>query len=155
MRKKLKNKIVVAVSGGFDPVHVGHVRLFEEAKKLGDELVVILNNDHWLRSKKGFVFMRQNERKEILRALACVDRVILTSHSQNSKDLSVCRTLQELKPHVFANGGDRTRRNIPEIALCKKIGTKMIFGVGRGGKVQSSSRLLKKFHENSGSNPKS
>ena len=156
MRKKRKNKkIIVAVSGGFDPVHVGHVRLFQEAKKLGDELVVILNNDHWLRSKKGFVFMPERERKELLEGIGCVNKVMLTKHKAGTKDLSVCRTLRELKPRVFANGGDRTRRNIPEIALCKKIGTKMIFGVGRGGKVQSSSRLLKKFHENSGSNPKS
>ena len=65
-RRKVKNKIVVAVSGGWDPVHIGHVRLFNEAKKLGDELVVILNNDNWLRKKKGFVFMPQAERKEIL-----------------------------------------------------------------------------------------
>ena len=66
MRQNKKKKVVVAVSGGFDPIHVGHVRMFKEAKALGDELVVILNNDHWLRKKKGYVFMNQSERKELI-----------------------------------------------------------------------------------------
>ena len=57
------------MSGGFDPIHIGHIRLFDEAKKLGDELVVVLNNDHWLKKKKGYAFMPQNERKEIIQAL--------------------------------------------------------------------------------------
>ncbi|MDP3784939.1 MAG: adenylyltransferase/cytidyltransferase family protein [bacterium] len=140
----MRTKIIVAVSGGFDPVHVGHVRLLGEAKKLGDELVVILNNDNWLKQKKDFVFMSQNERKEILKALACVNRVILTSHSQNSEDMSVCHELELLKPDIFANGGDRTRKNIPEVALCRRIGARMVFNVGRGGKIQSSSWLLAK-----------
>lgn len=155
MRKKRKNKIVVAVSGGFDPVHVGHVRLFEEAKKFRDKLVVILNNDNWLKKKKGFVFMPEQERKEIIGAMGSVDKVVLTKHKPNTKDLSVCETLRELKPHVFANGGDRTKKNIPEIALCKKLGIKMVFNIGRGGKIQSSSWLLKQFNENSGHNSKS
>ncbi len=69
MKKQTKRKIVVAVSGGFDPIHIGHVRLFQEAKALGDELVVILNNDNWLALKKIHVFMPQTERKEIIEAL--------------------------------------------------------------------------------------
>ena len=71
--KKNSSKIIVAVSGGFDPVHIGHVRMFKEAKALGDRLVVILNNDNWLIKKKGFVFMPQEERKEIIEAIKCVD----------------------------------------------------------------------------------
>src|SRR3989344_8382263 len=137
-----KKKVVVAVSGGFDPLHIGHVRYFEEAKKLGDELVVILNNDNWLRVKKGFVFMPQHERKEVLEALSMVDRVVLTSHTAKTDDMSVCDALKKVKPHVFANGGDRTKKNIPEIPVCEAIGTKMIFSVGRGGKMQSSSWLI-------------
>ena len=67
MANKLKSKkIVVAISGGMDPLHIGHVRLIKAARKLGDELIVILNNDNWLKDKKGFVFMSQKERKEIL-----------------------------------------------------------------------------------------
>ncbi|MBI4059666.1 adenylyltransferase/cytidyltransferase family protein [Candidatus Giovannonibacteria bacterium] len=144
MRKKRKNKIVVAVSGGFDPVHVGHIRLFQEAKKLGDKLVVILNNDNWLLKKKGYVFMPERERKEVLEAIWGVDKVMLTAHPPNMKDLSVSEALLKLRPHIFANGGDRTGKNIPEVALCKKIGTKMVFNVGKGGKIQSSSWLVKR-----------
>lgn len=145
---KKKQKRVVAVSGGFDPVHVGHVRMFEEAKKLGDELVVILNNDYWLRKKKRHVFMPEQERKEVIEAFRCVDRVILTRHSPGTEDMSVVKELQRLKPDIFANGGDRFANNIPEVAVCKKIGCKMIFRVGRGGKVQSSSWLLTNYLKN-------
>src|SRR3989344_5928540 len=145
--KKLKKRkeVIVAVSGGFDPVHIGHVRMFNEAKKLGDTLVIILNNDHWLHKKKGFVFMPEQERREILEALKPVDRVILTRHEKNPSDISICRELTALKPDIFANGGDRTRKNIPEVATCHSIGCSMIFNVGRGGKVQSSSQLVKRF----------
>jgi len=140
-----KKKIVVAVSGGFDPIHVGHVRMFQEAKKLGDELVVILNNDNWLREKKIHIFMPDTERKEVIEALSSVDRVVLTGHKKRTKDTSVCRELMELKPDIFANGGDRKIGNIPEVPVCNSIGCKMIFNVGNGGKVQSSSWLLKDY----------
>ena len=144
MKKKKKPKIV-AVSGGFNPIHIGHIRLFEEARKLGDKLVVILNNDNWYGVKGRKVFIPQKERKEILEALKPIDRVVLTKHKPGTKDISVCRELIELKPDIFANGGDRTRENIPEVAVCKKINCKMIFNVGRGGKIQSSSWLLSKY----------
>jgi len=140
--KENKKPTVVAVSGGFDPIHIGHIRLFEAAKKLGDKLVVILNNDNWLRKKKGFVFIPQQERKELLKALKAVDEVMLTVHPKNPKDMSISKELKKLQPDIFANGGDRTRKNIPEVAVCKKISCKMIFNVGRGGKIQSSSWLL-------------
>jgi cytidyltransferase-like protein len=137
-----KKSTIVATSGGFDPLHAGHIRLFCEAKKLGDKLVVILNNDNWLKKKKGVIFMPEQERKEIIEALQCVDKVVLTNHPHNPKDMSVCSELRRIRPDVFANGGDRTYKNIPEIEVCKKIGCKMVFGVGRGGKIQSSSWLL-------------
>jgi cytidyltransferase-like protein len=137
---------VVAVSGGFDPVHVGHVRMFAEAKALGDRLVVILNNDNWLVDKKGKVFMPQAERKEVIEALKGVDEVILTKHEPGEYfiDKSVCKVLRALKPDIFANGGDRHGGNIPEYALCEELGIDMAFNVGHGGKVQSSSWLLTK-----------
>ena len=144
MGKKSK-KIIVAISGGFDPLHVGHIQLLEEAKKLGDELVVILNNDNWLQKKKGFVFMPQQERKEILKALKWVDKVIITEHGLNPKDTSVNRELRKIKPDIFANGGDRTKKNIPEVTICKEINCKMVFNVGKDGKIQSSSWLLEKI----------
>ena len=142
-----KKKIIVAVSGGLDPVHVGHIRLLREAKKLGDELVVILNNDNWLKKKKGFVFMPQNERKEIVKSIRWVDRVVLSSHPQDPKDMSLNAELEKIRPNIFANGGDRTKKNIPEITVCKEINCRMVFNVGSGGKVQSSSWLIKKIFE--------
>ena len=140
-----KKKITVAVSGGFDPLHVGHIRLFKEARALGDELVVILNNDCWLKKKKRFVFMPQEERKELIESLQWVDKVVISSHTPNSRDMSVSGELKRIRPDIFANGGDRIRKNIPEISTCREINCKMVFNVGRGGKVQSSSWLLSKF----------
>lgn len=144
---KNTRRIIVAVSGGFDPVHSGHIKLFKEAKKLGDELVVILNNDNWLKKKKGFVFMREEERKIVIESIKWVDRVIISDHASNPKDMSVGKELEKLVPDIFANGGDRKFSNIPEVDVCKRLGIKMIFNVG-GGKIQSSSWLLKSFLDN-------
>ena len=139
----MENK-VVAVSGGFDPLHIGHVRMFEAAKKLGDKLVVIINNDNWIELKKGKAFMPEQERKELIEALRVVDDVVLTKHKPGTDDLSICEVLKEIKPDIFANGGDRKEDNIPEVAVCKEIGCEMVFNVGEGGKVQSSSWLVDK-----------
>ncbi len=147
MSKLNKNKkgIIVAVSGGMDPLHIGHVRLFQEAKKLGDKLIVILNNDNWLLAKKGYVFMPERERKEILEALSSVDKVVLTKHPKNPRDMSVCSELSAIRPDIFANGGDRKPKNLPaaEVATCRVIKCKMVYNIGKGGKVQSSSWLVK------------
>ena len=134
---------VVVVSGGFDPIHIGHVRYFKEAKKLGNKLVVILNNDNWLKAKKGYVFMPEADRKEIIEAFACVDDVILSFHEAPPQDMSVCSELEVLKPDIFANGGDRFSDNVPEKALCKDLNIQTIFTVG-GDKIRSSSDLVKK-----------
>lgn len=135
------------VSGGFDPVHIGHVRMFNEARALGDRLVVILNNDNWLMLKKGFAFMPEAERKEVIEAFRTVDEVVLTKHEAGTTDMSICKALEDLRPDIFANGGDRKLENIPEVATCEAIGCEMVFNVGRGGKVQSSSELAKKIRE--------
>ncbi len=148
-----KRKLTVAVSGGFDPLHIGHVRLFEEARKLGDELVVILNNDNWLRKKKGYVFMEEQERREVIKALRSVDRVVLTSHQKNAKDMSVSRALRTIRPDIFANGGDRNIPDSkkkssslnPEVELCRRLGIQMAWNLGKGGKIQSSSWLLRSY----------
>ena len=146
MKQKRQKKIVV-VSGGFDPVHIGHVRMFNEARKLGDKLIVILNNDNWLKLKKGYVFMPEHERKEILEAFEAVDKVILSKHEKNTKDISISKELRSIRPHVFAKGGDRHSGNIPtpEVTVCNEIGCVIINNIGFGGKVQSSSELVKKF----------
>lgn len=141
-----KKIITVVVSGGFDPIHPGHTRLFNEARKLGDRLIVILNNDNWIKLKKGKGFMNEKERKEVIEALRAVDKVVLTKHKPGTTDLSVCDALLELRPDIFANGGDRKIGNIPEVAVCKQIGCDMVFNVGKGGKIQSSSWLLANYH---------
>ncbi len=141
-----KKKKLVMVSGGFDPVHIGHVRLFKEARKLGDKLVVLLNNDNWLIYKKGFVFMPEHERKEVIEAFEGVDEVIVSSHKKNTKDISISKEIRAIRPHVFAKGGDRHVGNIPtpEVLVCREIGCVIVNDVGFGGKVQSSSELVKK-----------
>lgn len=134
----------MAVSGGFDPIHIGHVRMFAQARKLGDKLVVIVNNDHWLRDKKGFAFMSENERVEIIKSFPHVDKVVLTDHKPGDKDRSVSRTLRKVAPHIFANGGDRVKGNVPEDEVCEELGIEMRYNVGKGGKVQSSSWMIGK-----------
>ncbi len=146
--QRIKPKKVVMISGGFDPIHIGHVRYIQEAKKLGDILVVVINNDNWYKVKGRPVFMPEGERKEIIEALSCVDKVILSSHPRGTKDISVCKEIIKIKPHIFANGGDRFADNIPEFKLCNDLGIKMVFNVGRGGKVRSSSELLKAYSKN-------
>ncbi len=142
------------VSGGFDPVHIGHVRMFKEAKKLGNELVVVINNDNWLHFKKGFAFMSEADRKEIIESFGSVDRVVLTSHEPNTNDITVCRELELLRPHIFANGGDRKENvPVPEYEICRRLGIEMVFNVG-GGKVRSSSELVKKVLKKKGKNKK-
>ena len=117
----------------------------EEARSLGDRLVVILNNDNWLRKKKGYVFMGEKERAGIVRAIRSVDDVIITSHQGNPGDMSVCAELEALLPDIFANGGDRKPDGdpVPEVALCEKLGIEVVYNVG-GGKIQSSSELVRK-----------
>lgn len=146
MTPSKSDKIVVAVSGGFDPIHIGHVRLLKEAKALGDTLIVILNNNNWLTNKKTYVFMDEQERMEILKAIRYVDDVILTSHQLGDIRTDVCQELELIKPDIFANGGDRYATNIPEYATCQKINCGMEFNVG-GGKQQSSSWLTDKVRK--------
>ncbi len=138
----MKKQTVVAVSGGFDPVHVGHMHLFRDARALGDKLLVILNEDEWLMRKKGYVFMPQEERKELLYHIRWVDEVVLRD-PRETYDIS--HMLEKLRVDIFANGGnDRSNEEeIPETAVCKKLGIKMIFNVGDTGKPQSSSWLVK------------
>ena len=134
----MKKKITVMVSGGFDTIHIGHIKMFQEAKKLGDKLVVIVNSDRFLKEKKGYAFMTLRERMMIIRSIACVDKVIRCCDS----DQTVCRTLTIHRPDIFANGGDRKKGNIPEYDICKRFGIKMVFNVG-GNKKQSSSKLIR------------
>ena len=130
---------IVAVSGGFDPVHIGHIRYLKEASEIG-RVLVMLNSDEWLTRKKGTPFMLYEERKEILEAIRYVYKVVPVIDS----DDSVAESIIHYKPDVFAKGGDRTIENIPEKEkeACKQIGAKLMVGIG-GKKVQSSSWLIK------------
>ena len=130
-----KNKIRVAVSGYFDPIHVGHLEYLRMAKELGDSLVVIVNNNHQCKLKKGKHFMDENDRVEIVKALRFVDEVFLSVDN----DRTVCKSLEEIKPDVFANGGDRATSEVPETPVCKKFNIKMVDGLG--DKIRSSSFL--------------
>ena len=132
---------IVLVTGGFDPIHSGHIAYFESAKKLGDKLIVGLNSDAWLARKKGRAFMPMSERSALVGALSIVDQVVV----YNDDDGSSCDAIRLLKTRypndtiVFANGGDRTKDNIPEMIFDD---VEFIFGVGGEDKKNSSSWIL-------------
>ena len=132
---------IIAASGYFDPLHVGHIECLEKAKQLGDKLVVIVNNNTQTKLKKGSFFMSQEDRIKIVSSLRCVDEVFLSIDEDNS----VCKSLEELKPDIFAKGGDRTIGEIPETPICNKLGIKIIDGLGE--KIRSSSNIIKKSQE--------
>ena len=126
---------VVAISGYFDPIHVGHLEYINMAKKLGDKLVVIVNNNYQCELKKGKPFMDEKDRVTIISNLKNVDEVFLSI----DKDKTVCASLEKIKPDIFANGGDRKNYEIPESVICKKYDIKIIDGLGE--KIRSSSDL--------------
>jgi|SaaInlStandDraft_2_1057019.scaffolds.fasta_scaffold47765_3 cytidyltransferase-like protein len=131
-------EIVVATSGGFDPMHVGHLRCIQDAAELGDILVVIVNSDGFLQRKKGFSFMPHQERMEIIAGITGVDYVV----GWDDGSQTVTDALDILQPAIFAKGGDRdAAANVPEYDLCAKIGCEVKFNIG-GGKIQSSSNLI-------------
>lgn len=130
-----KNMKTIAVSGYFIWTHIGHIEYFREAKKYG-RVIVILNNDEQQILKYGKVIVSLKERAEIIKEMRNVDCVIASI----DKDRSVCKTLERIRPDIFANGGDRTNENIPEIETCERLGIQLIFGLGE--KIQSSSKLI-------------
>ncbi|MBL6591955.1 MAG: adenylyltransferase/cytidyltransferase family protein [Flavobacteriaceae bacterium] len=125
----------VAISGYFDPIHVGHLEYITEARKLGDKLIVIVNNNQQCVLKKGKPFMDEKDRVLITSSLKDVDEVFLSV----DHDKTVCKSLELLKPDIFANGGDRKNYEIPESAICKKYNIQIIDGLGE--KIRSSSDL--------------
>ena len=131
----MNNQVVVAVSGYFDPLNFWHVEFFQLAKDLGSKLIVIVNNNHQAEMKKGSFFMDEKDRMEIVAALRHVDEVFLSI----DKDNSVCKSLEFIKPNIFANGGDRSLDEIPETAIMEKYNIKMVDGLG--DKIRSSSDL--------------
>ena len=126
----------IMVSGGFDPIHVGHVRMIREAAQHGG-VVVVANSDDWLLRKKGYIFMPWEERAEIIRS---IEGVVSVEHVDD-QDNTVCEAIARCRPDVFANGGDRKGDNTPEVELCNQLGIELMWNVG-GGKIQSSSELV-------------
>jgi D-beta-D-heptose 7-phosphate kinase/D-beta-D-heptose 1-phosphate adenosyltransferase len=138
----MSDKKTIAISGGMDPIHIGHVKMIQAAAELG-ELTVILNSDAWLKRKKGYVFMPYEERKYLLESVKGVSVV----SAVDDTDGTVCEALQRLQPDMFGNGGDRTSDNTPEKEVCLDIGIRMIWNLG-GQKVQSSSELVRTYVKN-------
>lgn len=137
---------IVLVTGGFDPLHSGHINYFNEAKQLGDMLIVGVNSDEWLKRKKGQSFMPWVERSTIVAALNTVDRVIDFDDSDNSARGAIIK-LREFYPKseiIFANGGDRTAVNIPEMDI-EDNNITFKFGVGGENKINSSSWILQEW----------
>ena len=144
-KKEDKKRPTVMVSGGFDPVHAGHIRLIRAAARHGD-VIVIANSDEWLFRKKGFVFMDFESRAEILNAV----KGVVIVDSVDDSDGTVCDAIYRHKPTYFANGGDRGRNNTPEQSVCEELGVELLWGVGGDKKLASSSDLVenvRKFEE--------
>ena len=137
---------VVIVTGGFDPLHSGHIEYFKDAASLGDYLVVGVNSDEWLKHKKGRSFMSLNERVNIIQHLQMVDKVIQFNDSDGTATDAI-RKVKEMWPYediIFANGGDRTSKNIPEMEAGFD-GITFEFGVGGNDKMNSSSWILEEW----------
>jgi cytidyltransferase-like protein len=141
---------IIIVSGGFDPLHSGHIAYFQSARSYGDKLVVALNSDSWLENKKGKFFMPFNERKAIIESISYVDEVIDFEDDEIGScihALEKAKTLFPIDKLFFANGGDRNDGNIPEMSVG---GIEFIFSVGGDDKKNSSSWILKNwqyYHE--------
>ena len=133
---------IVVVSGGFDPIHSGHIEYLKSAKEYGDKLIVALNSDTWLKKKKGKPFMLFNERKSILDAIQYVDEVIDFEDDKKGSCINALKKIKKLYPDdkiLFANGGDRNHENVPEMSLS---GIEFLFGIGGDDKKNSSSWIL-------------
>ena len=145
MNKEEWIKNVIIVSGGFDPVHKGHIRMFREAANLGHQVIIGLNSDEWLTRKKGKPFMKWEERAEILESCKFVTQVLSMDDSDDTasdiiKQVANLYKNQDMNIY-FANGGDRKKGNVPELDTCKNLNVVMLWGIG-GGKIQSSSWLI-------------
>tara|TARA_R100000808_G_C2067333_1_gene96257 strand:+ start:85 stop:528 length:444 start_codon:yes stop_codon:yes gene_type:complete len=139
----VSRNVIVIVSGYFDPIHVGHLEMMKLAKQLGDELVVIVNNDEQTKTKKKKPFMKEQDRLEIVKAIRYVDSAFISV----DEDKTVCGSIQKVWRNykdyeiIFANGGDRWTDEIPESKTCKRLNIEMVDGLGK--KIRSSSKMTK------------
>jgi D-beta-D-heptose 7-phosphate kinase/D-beta-D-heptose 1-phosphate adenosyltransferase len=142
-----KIKTLVIASGYFNPVHKGHIDYLTQSKELGDKLFVIVNNDTQRQMKGSKEFMSEDERKLVIQTLKPVDWAVVAIDKDNrqvDKSIEMIHMLykDEFQNFIFTNGGDQTQQTIAEGDICRKLGIKMVFGLG--DKIQSSSWLLKK-----------
>jgi cytidyltransferase-like protein len=133
----------VMVSGGFDPIHGGHMQMICEAAQHG-AVIIVANSDEWLMRKKGYIFMTWEERAMILKEIKGVTMVVAVDDSDNT----VCNAIKMIRPDYFANGGDRGKSNTPEQSLCENLGIDMLWGIGGDYKFNSSSELAKNLVKN-------
>ena len=149
----MKKYKVMLVSGGFDPVHKGHIEMIKAAAEQAEEVWVILNNDFWLRQKKGRNFMKQNEREYIMSRIKGVTKTFICN-PRSPSDNTVCDGIYSAVNYyrrnydgelsmAFGNGGDRGKGNVPEEDYCDSMDVDMVWNLGK--KVQSSSWLLEKY----------
>ncbi len=142
--KDMKNYDIVILSGGFDPPHVGHVRMIMDAAERGEKVIVGVNSDNWLTRKKGYVFMRFEERVELVQSVKGVYEAVGFNDDDNTAS-DLIEKVREQYPDLkiaFGNGGDRIRENTPEMKTCLKEQVDMIWQIGGEDKVQSSSKLV-------------
>jgi cytidyltransferase-like protein len=142
-------KKIVLATGGFDPIHSGHLNYLNEAKKLGDYLIVGVNSDEWLIKKKGKFFLSWEERAAIVSCLKWVDEVISFEDDESGSAINAILKVRQKYPEafiLFANGGDRTKTNIPEMSL-KEQNLDFVFGVGGDFKKNSSSWILENWNK--------
>jgi D-beta-D-heptose 7-phosphate kinase/D-beta-D-heptose 1-phosphate adenosyltransferase len=139
---------IVLVTGGFDPLHRGHIAYFKSARELGDVLIVGLNSDAWLERKKGLYFMSAEDRRSVIEELRGVDVVIEFNDGDGTAKDAINKCLTDFPDDVivFANGGDRTSNNIPEMSI-ESSRLEFVFGVGGEDKKNSSSWILDRYKE--------
>lgn len=142
-------KTYYIVSGGFDPIHEGHIEMIRAAAANADGVIVLVNSDQWLIRKKGNNFQSVNTRRIILENIKGVFDVLEFDDSDNSASngLEIARQKYPDAHLVFANGGDRGKDNIPEIPTCEKLGIELVFGVGGTNKANSSSWILDRWNQ--------
>jgi D-beta-D-heptose 7-phosphate kinase/D-beta-D-heptose 1-phosphate adenosyltransferase len=131
---------IIALSGAFDVLHPGHIRMIKGAEYFG-KVVIFLNSDEWVKRNKGFLLMPWSDRREMLLSVTGVHSV----ERVNDEDDTVCEALMRLKPNIFGNGGNRTHYNTPERRLCNEMGIACVWGIGGGERDKYSNEILEKM----------
>lgn len=143
---------IIILSGGFDPPHVGHVRMVRHAAEMADIVIVGVNSDAWLKRKKGYVFMPWPERSEMVSSIKGASEAVAFNDEDNTASDLITKIRKQFPDLniAFGNGGDRTNNNTPEMKVCGNLGVDVIWGIGGEEKAQSSSTLVENARKNEG-----